>query len=106
MKLRSLMTAAFHRRGYSKNTKTAALLGCSWNHLVEHLASLCYGVMTIEDVLTNDGRVHIDHIVPLSTAESEEDVVRLCHYTNLQPLWAADNLEKSDRLDWGHPRDR
>ena len=30
---------------------------------------------------------HIDHIIPLSTAKTEE-AIKLCHYTNLQPLWA------------------
>ncbi len=49
-----------------------------------------------------DGKeeVHIDHIIPISTAESEEDIVRLCHYSNLQLLKAEDNLEKSDKIDW------
>ena len=44
--------------------------------------------------------VHIDHIVPLSTAKTEKDVYRLCHYTNLQLLNAKDNLRKSDKLDF------
>lgn len=44
--------------------------------------------------------VHIDHIIPLTTAESEEDIIRLCHYTNLQLLKAKDNLEKRDKMDW------
>ena len=48
----------------------------------------------------NMGKWHIDHIIPLSTAITEEDVIRLCHYTNLQPLWAEDNLKKSNKLDW------
>jgi len=48
----------------------------------------------------NMGQWHIDHIIPLSTAITEEDVIRLCHYTNLQPLWAEDNLKKSNKLDW------
>ena len=44
--------------------------------------------------------VHIDHIIPLSTAETQEDIERLCHYTNLRLLKAHDNLSKGARLDY------
>ena len=47
-----------------------------------------------------DGKedVHIDHIVPLATANTEEEVIKLCHYTNLQLLKAKDNLEKGCKM--------
>ena len=44
--------------------------------------------------------LHIDHIVPLSVAKTEAEVIKLNHYSNLQYLYASDNLEKSDSLDW------
>ena len=44
--------------------------------------------------------VHIDHIVPLSTAETQEDIVRLCHYTNLRLLKAHDNISKGASQDY------
>jgi hypothetical protein len=40
----------------------------------------------------------IDHIIPITTAKTEDDVYRLNHYTNLQPLWAEDNMKKGDKL--------
>ena len=46
----------------------------------------------------NQGKWHIDHITPLSSAKTEEEVYRLCHYTNLQPLWAEDNLKKGSKI--------
>lgn len=40
----------------------------------------------------------LDHIVPLASAKTEEDVIRLNHFTNLRPMWAKDNIAKSDRI--------
>ena len=39
-----------------------------------------------------------DHIKPLSLATTEDEVIRLCHYKNLQPLWKIDNLKKGDKI--------
>ena len=46
----------------------------------------------------NKGAWHIDHIIPTCTAKTEEDLIRLNHYTNLQPLWAEENLKKGSKL--------
>jgi hypothetical protein len=46
----------------------------------------------------NQGKWHIDHIIPLSSAKTEKEMYKLCHYTNLQPLWAFDNLSKGSKI--------
>lgn len=42
----------------------------------------------------NQGKWHIDHIKPLASAKSVDEIYELCHYSNLQPLWAKDNYTK------------
>jgi hypothetical protein len=51
---------------------------------------------------SNMGEWHIDHIKPLATAKTEKDVYELNHYTNLQPLWAKDNLSKGAKTPNTH----
>lgn len=70
-------------------------LGCSMSEFLEHLESLFQGGMSWE----NYGEWHIDHKRPLSVfnLDDEEQVKIACHYSNLQPLWAGDNLSKGNR---------
>jgi hypothetical protein len=42
-------------------------------------------------------RWHLDHIIPLDSGKNQEEVEKLCHYTNLKPLWAEVNLKKSNK---------
>jgi hypothetical protein len=79
-----------------KKNKTLDILGCNFEYLKIYLENKFFEGMTWDNY-GFDGW-HIDHIIPLSTAQSEEEVYRLCHYTNLQPLWAKDNFAKGNKL--------
>ena len=90
--IRSLISKSFSRGGWKKNTKTQKILGCDFATLEQHLNDNLYGFMIGEDGLD------IDHIIPLATTQTEEDVIRLNHYTNLQLLPSAYNqFIKSDK---------
>jgi len=80
----------------SKREKTFDLIGCTPNELKIHIEKKFISGMTWE----NHGLRgwHIDHIIPLSSAKSNEELKKLCHYTNLQPLWALENIRKRDKL--------
>jgi hypothetical protein len=85
-----------HLRGreYNKQGKSFELVGCSPKELKEHLEKQFVDGMN----WGNHGEWHIDHIIPLSSAKTEEDLYKLCYYTNLRPLWAEDNLKKSNKI--------
>ena len=86
---------ALRFNGYVKNSKTEEILGCSFEYFKLYLESKFEDWMTWE----NHGRFNselnygwdIDHIIPLDSAEIEEDIIRLNHYTNLQPLCSYTN---------------
>jgi hypothetical protein len=78
----------------TKKNKTFDIVGCSPEFLKEHLEKQFTKGMTWE----NRSKWHIDHIIPLSLAKTEEELYKLCHYSNLQPLWAGDNLSKGNKV--------
>lgn len=81
---------------YKKNEKTRVLIGCEIEFLKKHLEFQFRDGMNWE----NYGQWHIDHIKPCASFNfSEPEQQRICfHYTNLQPLWALDNIKKGDKL--------
>ena len=84
---------ALKTSGFNKNSDIKNILGAELERVKLHLESQFQEGMTWE----NRSEWHIDHIIPLASAQSEEELILLCHYTNLQPLWAFDNLSKGDR---------
>jgi hypothetical protein len=80
----------------NKNNTTFNLVGCSSEELKLHLERQ----FTIGMSWDNHGVFgwHIDHIIPLNSADIEDELFKLCHYTNLQPLWAPENLSKGDKI--------
>jgi len=77
-------------------------LGCSTLELKKRFESMFYLHPTTNAQMTweNYGNGwHIDHIVPLSSFDltDREQFLKACHYTNLQPLWAEENLKKGSK---------
>ncbi len=65
-------------------------LGCNHSQLREHIGDQLGEGMTWDRYR----QWEVDHIEPLSAAKSEDELFRLCHYTNLQPLWRRENRIK------------
>lgn len=85
-------------KGFIKYKKSKEILGCSIEDFKKYIENKFDESMNWE----NYGKVwDLDHIIPLSTAETEEDVIRLNYYTNLQPLDSHINRNiKRDRIDY------
>lgn len=103
--IRLMLHKSFKNSGYSKKTKTYEILGCSFEEFKLHLESKFEEWMTWENKGLYNGDFNygwdIDHKIPLSSAETEEDIIRLNHYTNLQPLCSKINRDiKKDKLDY------
>lgn len=86
------VSKAFKRNGYKKSSKTFELIGCTFEFLKIYIEEQFKEGMSWE----NYGKWHIDHKIPTSWAKTEEELKELCKYTNLQPLWAEDNLSKKN----------
>jgi hypothetical protein len=84
-------------KNYKKRSKTLKLLGVN-NIIVakKHLEKSFKPGMSWK----NHGKWHIDHIKPCSSFDlTKASEQRECfHYTNLQPLWASENLSKGNRI--------
>lgn len=98
-KLRKSMLKAL-TRNFKKNKSTSKLLGCTLEFARKHLESQFKPGMAWSNHGQGPTKWVIDHRTPLSTAKTVKECERICHYTNLQPLWYYENLHKSDRLDW------
>ena len=93
--LRRRLNKALKSKKWRKDNTTKNILGCNADQLKQHLEQQSQPGMTWE----NQGSFwHIDHIIPLSSALSKEELYKLCHYTNLQPLMALDNLKKGCKI--------
>jgi hypothetical protein len=79
---------------YNKNNTTFEIVGCAPQELKKHLEQTFIGTMSWD----NYGEWHIDHKIPLSSANNEEELYKLCHFTNLQPMWAVDNIKKGSKI--------
>ena len=82
--VRNRIYVYFKSKNIKKKTKTFEMLGCSPEEFKMYIESLFTDGMTWDLV---GKEIHIDHIIPLCSAKDEVELMSLCHYKNLQPLW-------------------
>ena len=103
--IRNLIQSAIKNKGYKKTNKTNDILGCSFKEFKIHIENKFEPWMNWNNYGQYTGKQKetwsIDHIIPLATGKTKEGIIRLNHYTNLQPLDSYINqVVKRDRLDY------
>ena len=93
-KIKDLVYQTFRERGYSKNSRAHNILGCSCEEFLKHIQGQFLDGMNWD----NRKKWHLDHIIPISSAKTYDEIIALNHYTNFQPLWAIDNIRKGNKI--------
>ena len=95
--IRRLIQLSFKSKGFVKNCKTFEILGCDATEFKKHLERKFEPWMSWDNKGLFNGTFNygwdLDHIIPLKKAETKEDVTKLNHYTNFQPLYGKINRE-------------
>jgi hypothetical protein len=90
MNIKRNIRANMNKKSFTKKSRTREILGCSYEDFKQHIESLWEPWMTWDNYGHYNGESNygwdIDHIIPSSLAITENDVIKLNHYTNLRPL--------------------
>ncbi len=93
--LRHRISEGLKSKGFTKTSKTTLILGCSIIEFKLYIESKFESWMTWDNYGKFNGEFNygwdIDHIIPLNFGKIEEDIINLCHHTNLQPLCSYTN---------------
>lgn len=95
--IRKLLLSSFKVRNIKKSKlcmRSEEILGCSFEFFKKHIETQFQQGMS----WNNHGDWHLDHKVPLYVAKTIEELIKLNHWTNFQPLWAIENLEKNSKM--------
>lgn len=93
--VRSLIAMTFKGKG-KKSYKTEEILGCKLNEFVDYILSKCPEGIGLKDF--HRFGYQLDHIIPVSSGKTPEEIVKLNHYSNFQPLFWRDNIQKSNKI--------
>lgn len=94
LRIRSLIGQVFIKMNYTKKSICTEILGIDWKGFQSHIESKFKEGMSWD----NYGEWEYDHIIPVSIAKNEEEIIKLNHYTNFQPLWKEENKLKSNKI--------
>ena len=94
--MRQRISGFMEIKNMTKRNKTFHIIGCTPQQLIAHIEKQFQPGMTWGNWGVHGW--HVDHIIPLDSGKTLEEVEKLCHYTNLQPMWAEENRKKSNKF--------
>lgn len=97
--IRTLIRISFNGNGFKKGSKTNTILGCSFDEFKLHIENQFEDWMTWDNYGNINGNISksiniswdFDHIIPLSRANNYDELIKLNHYSNIQPLCSYTN---------------
>ena len=96
-RIKNFIYLSLYNNGFTKKSKTYEILGCSFDFFKLYIESKFEDWMNWENRGLYNGELNygwdIDHIIPISSAKTEEEIIKLNHYTNLQPLCSKVNRD-------------
>jgi hypothetical protein len=92
--IRTSIGQSITHQGYTKKSRTYEILGCDFETFKKHIQMQFKKGMN----WNNYGKWHLDHIYPVSLARDKKHLIELNHYTNFQPMWASENISKSNKI--------
>lgn len=101
--IRSRISKSIKRQNFRKYTTTSEILGCSFSEFKLYIESKFEPWMNWSNRGLYNGKLNygwdLDHIIPVSEAKNEKDIIKLNHYTNFQPLCSKTNRDlKKNKL--------
>ena len=104
--IKSRINESIRRKGYTKKSKTYDILGCTYNEFKLQIESQWEEWMNWDNYGKYNGEENygwdFDHIIPISSGKCEEDIIRLNHHSNIQPLCSYINrYVKRDKIEKG-----
>lgn len=98
--IRCIINTSFRNGKFKKQSRTHDILGCSFDEFKIYIESKFEYWMNWSNHGKYTGEYNetwqYDHIIPISSASTYEELIKLNHYTNFQPLCSKKNLEKSN----------
>jgi hypothetical protein len=95
--IRNLISWSLKKKNFSKKSKTYEILGCTFEEFKNHIEKQFLPWMNWNNYGLYNGEFNfgwdLDHTIPIKSAKTEEEVIKLNHYTNFQPLCSKTNRD-------------